>query len=1007
MKKRTILTVFLASSIVLFSATLFFTSKEKLIAHNQFTEEPSTTRSSLEDTDSLSFDRNSSVDFDSQAIRLAKDDVLPDLHSRQMQKAIEQLFEAKQKEADNSDETQTAKSKAGELEKKTDTTDNQYEWVTDQSGQTNLSANQFDTGKAGEYTGYIKKTDADQKTTTILEVPILISDESIYPIGNGVGIANWKPIFPINAQYVQQATTISEVEQQISDNLDYTLVDIYTKQPLTRQSHTVKLYTTDATASPFLINRIAINYQYVDNKNVVRTYPFAQKAYPEALLPEDDDWELLPADTQNAVITNPLNLSTIGFYGKGIPILSGYTADRFPLYWDLRDANGNHISSTPGPARALTPYVNGQFAHDPLKQGSILQHSPLDNGSSLASNFNDIMVLRKSDGKGLIGLATFQEANLYFSFELSLEANMNFRVTTNMYNGTGTYRNLAFVEAENVAYPNKLASVLALGNNAGIRSSYLQNQESVKIRYKDYRNNWFSGYRMYGWTDYNTSIENIFGPSFSIPGIESKNYEAGYVISDNMNYGALESAVPYKVSKPFEGISGSYEIFFGEEIPYMKLTSTPQTFDIYSDENDDLQTTYQLSEIPRVGDHGTIYVNYADDASQEVLTSFTADEQKQATGMFTIPRNKFPESWIPEGQSTQSYSVNMLAIDETEGENYGLPSENHAININVFHFGAKAIPQLIDQNADWTKNPKDLLEDISYISDHNITFAYANPDEPIDTSKVGLHWVDVVMTDQDKQRSSTIKVPVTVEGEETQRNDSLVLYAKDFSINKNEVDSMDTQQLHQLILTQSDAKAWYYTNGESDQITIDVLQTNLTNQPTPGETYQATIRATDPDQLTVQRVIQISVTGEEEAPVLQVPETLDFKEVSVPFSSREPNKQVKRKIPDWSIHVLDERSRPKNWTLLATLTKDFSKSDGTEELTDILTFKQTPQSVYQPLVKQQAVEIHRENAPTSGQKTLIWDENAGFLLDISLEQSLEIKKGNYQAEVTFTLADVE
>lgn len=1007
MRKKILSIVFLTLCIISLSSILIKNSNENLKAQNQTVNHPSNSdevESNVTTSDQVFTEEYTYIDKEAFAIRLSKNDSLPNLNKEEVKKELEILFDQKKKSIEPNDEKSSNRNGYSEDNTKIDDfSTKKYEWVTDLTGQKIDNEIALDTSVANEYKAYIKRTtENDSIEPEVLEVPILVSDEYIYSIGNGVGIKHWKPVFPIKSEDVQNATSKNQLEQKIRQNMPYQLVRLDNHQEIDFTS-TVQLFEMKAD-SHFFFNQIQINFNYRDVNNTTRSYSLTQTTFPEDMVPSEGTWELLPQNTQEAVIRNPLNNSTIGFYGKGMPIYqSGFSAERYPLYWDVRDSDGKHISSTPGPARALVPYVNGTYASP---GESFFTHKILDRGDLSKQHFYDITFIKRTDEDGLIGLATYPYADLYFGFELSLEKNMNFLVKTKMYNAQKSERRLALVEAENIAYPDKTAKVVSLANNAGIKSSYQSNSKSLMVRYKDYQNNWLSDYQMYGWTDY-FNIQNIFGDNFNIPGLESQNLSAGDIISTNMNYGALESGIAYKNVKAYEGITGAYEIFFGDEIPYMELASNPQSFDVYSDETESLQADYTLKKIPKAGDQGTIYVNYSDDAPQEVLTSFIANAQKEFSGTLMIPRNKFPDQLIPDEQASHTYYVDMLAINETEGESYGLPSENYTIDINVYRFNAKPAPQLIAQNSTWTKQPKELLKDIEHIPNNNVTFTYENPTNPINTSKVGLHWVDVIMTDHDKNRSMTIKVPVTVEGEETERNDELVLYAEDFSMDKTEVENMDNQQLKQFILTQAKAIAWYYDSGESDGITIDVAQTNLTNNPTPYDSYQATIRATGANSLTADRVINITVTGEEESPVLHVPEALEFKDVSVPFTPREPAKQVKRKIPDWSIEVTDSRNRPKNWTLMATLTEDFKHVGGNEELMDILSFKATPQSTSNLLVKDQAIEIYKENAAANGTKQLSWDEKAGFLLDISLEQSLEIKKGNYQAEVTFTLADVE
>lgn len=750
--------------------------------------------------------------------------------------------------------------------------------------------------------------------------------------------------------------------------------------------------------------------------------------YPDEVIPED--WEFLPSDTKEAYLENPITKARIGFPNHGI--VSKLGALNAPFNWVLQDGRGRDFVCSGNPM-VDTPFINNQTLFgtttNPMT-GGLRYTTPTKSWETATTSKSSkeiapVVFMRSPDKKKLRAITAMKATETYFYYDLSILPSLSFRRDLVMMSASHDERQFAMIEDSDTAYDGD--RIYALGDNAGF---YFQNslKERLRFKLKDIEGDWLTDFQMYWvYRDGAPGIArtNYFGADFSRPGYEVQNLEPDTPLS-NSSHAVYQIGAPPKTVGYHDKLTAGFEIYIGEDVN-MLFNTDPHVLNMYDTTTKELPVDYTLSKIPIFeGDsgEGTIYVTYPGHP-QEELTKYKGDADGKFTDVWKVDPQKVSEliegPLLSENEKSHDYFLPMFAKNQKDPYD-GLTSEDYALTVRVQRLGATPIGQKVAQGVTWNKTASSIVKDQEFIAGNTITYTYVDaegkeiPDiaDAVDTSKVGLHWVDVKMLDAEMDEYRIIKVPVTVEGEETNVSGDLALYAEDFVTTIPKIENLDEEGIKKLILEESNAKAWLVSDGSSVD-GIQVIKTDLTKDSVSDVDYYADLRVTK-DGMTANRKIKITIAELGELTV-EVPELLEFKEVALPMLQNQ--KEVPRKQTDWTINVLDTRSSKAKWTLQASLTKDFRWMNGEgnpvddKKISDILIFKDPATAAVSRFAKNEdgepiAVDIYQQSdAPFPDLKKINWAAESGLLLDLTQDQANKVEKGKYQAEITFTFADVD
>ncbi|WP_157456471.1 hypothetical protein [Carnobacterium maltaromaticum] len=198
---------------------------------------------------------------------------------------------------------------------------------------------------------------------------------------------------------------------------------------------------------------------------------------------------------------------------------------------------------------------------------------------------------------------------------------------------------------------------------------------------------------------------------------------------------------------------------------------------------------------------------------------------------------------------TGQHSVSIIGIDE-----YGTSSVAQKLTITKKEVSGTPLIQKVkigdNIQTDITKLFKNIIGNETKLKSVS----------PIDSTTVGFHWADAVLTDDLKEE--TFKIPVTVYDTETttfNNTDNIVLDVKDVALTLSEVTvASQENRLNELIFQKSEAKAWQTEDGEAS--TTELMSHNAKSQL---GTYEATIKATrkDTNKVHTKKII-LTVTDE-------------------------------------------------------------------------------------------------------------------------------------------------
>lgn len=708
----------------------------------------------------------------------------------------------------------------------------------------------FDTSKAGFYWAYVKMTErTNAAISTILRIPVtVIGGQQSILVNNKVALGHG--LLLINADDIKDKTD-PQILTHLNEKLGVTAWMLATGEELPVQI-TASTITKTSRGNAMATFSITMGTETLTGSLTITVLP-------GNIMEDTDGWEVVPDNAKDGFITNPINNSKMGFPGKGlIDTDRDVTLDNNYLGFRIVDSDNRGYVHNSGigdrrvsdiPGIEGTPVYGSTWAREYGIGGY---------GVTAAKQITTKYFLRKGDL--LKEILVDQSRQVIYVYDLSLNSNLNFSVKLDMFNISSAARSFAMLESVDTDYFLDKVPIYSLGNNSGF---YMMPENGLRftIKLKDAKGEWLSDYQKYIAGDYYTtgvySKKSYFGDTFNGSGLETLNYPAGSTISGTGVDSSYQLGAPWKSIAPDQALQTGYEVFAGDEIPYMELTANPDVFNVYQDYAGEFKTDYKLFKIPNVGDSGKIYVTYPND--EEIEIPFVGDSSKEFFGQLDIPRSTLPEQLNEEAGTIKEYNTSLLAINETEGPTNGLPSEETAVRINVYHLGATPIAQTIQKDSVWNKTAASLVQNPVILPGHTAAYEYVNTESPVDTSIVGLQYAEVRMTDTNEpERVTIIKVPVmVVEG--TPPTSGLFLEATGFSVRAEEVAELSEAEIHALILKKSNAVAWDIATGLSEGVTLSVSTTTLTNQAENGQAYTATIKAAKEGLTTVTKTIDITV----------------------------------------------------------------------------------------------------------------------------------------------------
>lgn len=709
-----------------------------------------------------------------------------------------------------------------------------YQFV-DEDGE---PVSNFDTSEFGFHWTYVKMTDkTDGAISTILRIPVTVTAEHRTTlISNKVGVGH--NLLLLTANEIK-GKTVPQILSLLNEQLNLSAWSLTSGEGL-------EVRIAESTITQTSRGNKEITLAITMGEETV-TGSLTITVLPETAMGDTEGWEIVPANAVDGFITNPINGSKLGFPRRGLTDSLGND-----IGFRIVDKENRGYVYNGGTGRVSDiPGIGSSPAY-----GSWSRTYGLGN-TGAESKITTKYFLRKGDI--LKEILVDQPNQVIYVYDLSLSRNLNFSVKLDMYNVSDAARNFSMLESVDTDYHTDHVPIYSLGNNSGF---YMRPSNGLRftIKLKDGQENWLSDYQKYivgGFTSIGVSGgTNYFGSTFSGKGFETMNYAADRLLLSGTD-SAYQLGAPWKSIAPDQALKTGYEVFAGDEIPYMELTAVPEVFNVYQDYAGEFKTSYKLSQIPSVGDIGTIYVTYPNGEESEI--PFVGNSSKEFFGQLDIPRNTLPEQLNEEAGTIKEYNTSLLAINETEGPTNGLPSEETAVHINVYHLGATPIAQTIRKDSVWNKTAASLVQDPVILPGHTASYEYVNAGSPVDTSIVGLQYTEVRMIDTDEpERVTIIKVPVMiVDG--TPPTNGLLLEAKEFSIRAEEVAELSEAEIHALILEKSDAVAWDIATGLSEGVTISVRSTTLTDQVEAGQIYTATIQADKEGQATVIKTIDVTV----------------------------------------------------------------------------------------------------------------------------------------------------
>ncbi|OJG74021.1 hypothetical protein RV12_GL000369 [Enterococcus quebecensis] len=754
-----------------------------------------------------------------------------------------------------------------------------YEWVKNEAGEPTEPVNTFVTNKAGLNWGYIKMTDKGRKDiSTVIPIPITVTrEDKVIILDSKVGLSYNSAIQTLSEGELK-GKTVSQIIQLLTQKIAPEAWELTSGEKLD-----VRITETTINASSKGSGEVTVTTTMPDGK--VKDTQVIQPIYPDDIFADEDinQWEEITygIPKEKGVVFNPVDHSYIGFRDVGIysdnSSLLEYPGLNTPQYfgpegitvsstmsqglaYGMKDNKDFGINNTRGQGTEISTYsLNGDFKP---KYGIGFQ----DTSTYIYTKF-----YRRKDGTALrgIGLLKKEAQNLYV-YDLSLTRNLNFNISEKIFNISDFAMNMGILNAGQITTTQAGDKAFSLGDGAGFKKflAYFNIRRTLIMRFKNSKGEMINGTTQWS---YGAPAKNsyFFGSDISNPGLESKDLPIGAplpqtgVYIEGYTYGSEVKSV-----EPGKAVQVGYEARFGEELPLMKLTANPSEFNIYEDSDfKKFDSDYVLSEIPNVGDYGTIFISYPN--KEEVTVPFIANANKEFKGHVTIDRKKLPGRLNDQPGTIKKHVTDITAINETKGPMKGLPSEDLSININVYNLGAKPIPQIIEKGTAFNKKASEVIKDTVILPGHTASYEYKG--EMPDTSTVGLKSVMVRMTDTNQpDKTALIKVPVQVI-DKVPPTKGLYIMANNFSSVPESFQNLTQGEINKLILEKSEAIAFDVATGSSEDIMLSVKSTTLPVNPEIGS-YNAVLKAVK-DSETIEKTITIDIQSNQKVNVEFVDET--------------------------------------------------------------------------------------------------------------------------------------
>ncbi|MEG0436011.1 hypothetical protein [Carnobacterium sp.] len=278
-------------------------------------------------------------------------------------------------------------------------------------------------------------------------------------------------------------------------------------------------------------------------------------------------------------------------------------------------------------------------------------------------------------------------------------------------------------------------------------------------------------------------------------------------------------------------------IKFGGMVP-PELTVDQKTGSMYTSESFDITGT--LSD---VNNHNYRLYLEMDDTGKTLipLKDFTnVPYQKTQDYQVAIEGKHFTKG---------SHTVSIVGIDE-----YGARSEAKTMSFTIKEVSGVPLIQKVKLGEGLNPDLTTLFKDIKGNGTKLKNVA------EFDTTNVGFQWVEATLIDDDL-KEGTFKIPVSIYNPVStvfNETDKISLTAKNIGFTVSEIDAaIKENRLNELILRESEAKAWQMENGVEAILSVPThtIKAQMGN-------YEATIRATRIDtNKTLEKKISFSVTN--------------------------------------------------------------------------------------------------------------------------------------------------
>lgn len=585
----------------------------------------------------------------------------------------------------------------------------------------------------------------------------------------------------------------------------------------------------------------------------------------------------------------------------------------------------------------------GLFA--PLSQKGGPTTVPIVNGETLASfgekketpTYYKYVVGGKTvviRGEQPIGSANW---NLKYVYEAFIAPNQSFRIRTRIENTGSKPVNIGFVTkaGTSASYGGQVPYYLkSLGNGRGLRAMVTGPNIYYALDFKPRSGDPYEYWNIAGGGLKNWGALSQTGMR---PGLETNKIPSGEnLLGGQSDFYTLTAGVPERNVAPGESVSASFDVFLGKEVDYLSLKGEPKEYNVYQDtQEQQFGYKYTVGNIPGSNQEGKVEIIYPDESQEE--RRFTATN---TTGDIIVPRSQLPEQLNETPGTIKPYYTSVLAVIDTAGAHDGLPSEDLDLNINVYNLGATPITQMVKKDSVWdtaAKTPETLITDPVILPGHTPKYEYVNPTNPVDTSKVGMQYIDVRMTDTavgENNRSTIIRVPVWVYEGTLPQPPAVMLHAENVEIEKSELADKSIGEIKALILKKSNANAWYPESGLSTDLQLAVSSTTLTSTSALGK-YTATIVAESYDGSKKSKPKTININVVQQAPVNIKFVNEKNAEIALPIELKanigttivnvgdEPSVKDTLATLDQNNYVLDKRpANEKNYTVKATDNTD-------------------------------------------------------------------------------------